>query len=248
MNSPAKDNSGHSGEMPCPVFHSPPQHFINSGGPGAPSAETPVLSHRSCLHLQTRLHAGKIISLHPQGKADCQIFSFPILICAILKCLLYHQQSPTAMRPPQQIKPATAARKKSATRQGDMPQNELILLHFGLRGSEGTQKKKRKKSLNSFSFSFTHQKRNREMPAKAFPTLEQPLPGSETGCHTRHGTTAASSKLQHKNAAPWKRDTGEASPALCARCLAPSVPRVSWGLEETPLPCIAHLGDTATPR
>lgn len=142
MNAPAKDNSGHSEEMPCPVFHSPPQHFINSGGPGAPSAEAPVLSHRSCLHLQTRLHAGKIISLHPQGKADCQIFSFPILICAILKCLLYHQQSPTAMRPPQQIKPATAARKKSATRQGDMPQNELILLHFGLRGSEGTQKKK----------------------------------------------------------------------------------------------------------
>lgn len=87
----------------------PPQGSANPGGPGAPSAETPVLSHRSCLHLQIRLHAGKIISFHPQGKADCQIFSFPILTCATLKCLMYDQKSPTPTGPSQQIKSAAAA-------------------------------------------------------------------------------------------------------------------------------------------
>lgn len=40
------------------------------------------------------------------------------------------------------------------------------------------------------------------MPPKAFPMLEQLLPGLDTGCHKSHGTTTASSKLRHENAAP----------------------------------------------
>lgn len=233
----------------CPACYSPPQCSANPGGPGAPSAETPVLSHRSCLHLQIRLHAGKIFSFHPQGKADCQIFSFPILTCATLKCLMYDQKSPTPTGPSQQIKSAAAARRKSAAKEGDMPENEPVLLHLVLQGSEGTKPKKIKKEKP---------RENRRDKTRIKPeqfllqlhTLEEKQRNASKSIP--HATAALawlwdwlSQEPRHKGSepqaparerSPRKRDPGEASPALCApRSALPACP-VCRGCRKQPFP------------
>lgn len=70
------------------------------------------------------MHTGRIISFLPQGKADCQTFSFSIITCATLKQLAYHQRytHPT-WGPLQQIKLSTAARRKFAAEMGETSEN-----------------------------------------------------------------------------------------------------------------------------